>query len=234
MIDEQKQLEEIQLLEKLFEFVIPKYKEAHDIMVSMLDFEQTQEIRVADLGCGFGDLTTRIIDSFPLSLVFGFDNQPKILERTREKLRESLDQLFLYERDLNDSTWMNEMNHLDAVVSSFTLDYLASERHRAVLKEAFDLLHPGGRWVSCEFFRSDDNRVNRVFHDVEITFIQNALKNGDVTEAHVEQLGLSAILRQDHHIITVGQKVEWLKEIGFRYVEAPWRFLNLAVISGVR
>ena len=234
MNDKQTHADEIQLLEGLYQFIIPKYKEAHDIMASMLDFEQSRQIRVADLGCGFGDLTTRIMDTFPLSVVFGIDNQPKILERTREKLRESLDQLFLYERDLMNNAWMHEIEHLDAVVSSFTLDCLSEERHQAILKETFNLLSSGGRWVSCEFFRSNDSRVNRVFHDLEMTFIQSALRNGEVTEEQIEQLGTSSILRQEHHIVTVDDKVRWLQNAGFQNVEVPWRFLNLAIVSGVR
>ena len=115
-----------------------------------------------------------------------------------------------------------------------TLDYLPEERHQTLLKESFNVLNAGGRWISCEFFRSEDNRVNRVFHDLEMTFIRSALQNGDVTEEQIAQLGQSTILRQDHHITTVDEKVEWLKAAGFKYIEAPWRFLNLAVISGVR
>lgn len=233
-MSEQTRHDEIQLLEKLFEFIIPKYNEAHDIMTSMLDFEPTQEIRVADLGCGFGDLSKRIMDAFPLSVVFGIDNQGLILERTREKHRESLDQLVLYERDLNNTAWMNDVSHLNAVVSSFALDYLSETRHQEVLREAIDLLEPAGRWVSCEFFRSEDNRINRVFHDLEMAFIQNALKNGDVNEEQIEQLGKSSILRQEHHIVTVDEKVEWLKSAGFKNVDVPWRFLNLAIVSGMR
>ncbi len=226
--------DDIDLLQKLFPFIIPKYHEAHDIMTSMLDFETSQEIRLADLGCGFGDLTKRIIDAFPFSVVFGIDNQSLILERTHERHRESLDQLVLYERDLNNPAWMNDISHLNAVVSSFALDYLPEQRHQEVILEASHLLEPSGRWISCEFFRSEDNRVNRVFHDLEMAFIQNALKNGDVSAEQIDQLGSSSILRQEHHIITVDEKITWLKSAGFKNVDVPWRFLNLAIVSGVK
>ncbi len=228
------EFDEIRLLEDLFPYIVPKYNEVHDIMTSMLDFEKTKEIRVVDLGCGFGDLTRRIIDAFPLSVVFGVDNQPAILERTREKFHDSLDQVVFYERDLNNSAWLDGLDHLHAVVSSFTLDYLPRERHQAILREVYEKLTPGGRWVSCEFFRSEDNRINRVFHDLEISFIQRAMKNGEVSGEQLDQLGKSTILRQEHHICTVDEKVSWLKQAGYLVVDVPWRFLNLAVITGVR
>lgn len=224
---------EIDLLESLFEFIIPKYREAHDILVSLLDFEPDRELRIVDLGCGFGDLTRRLVEAFPRAVVFGIDNHSDILERARLKLKESLDQIVLYQRDLNNDAWSHEIQQLHAVVSSFTLDYLSLDRHRRIIKEAYDLLEISGRWVSCEFYRSEDERVNRIFHDLEVSFIKTALKEGRVTREQIDQLGKSSILRQPHYICTVEEKKAWLENIGFK-VEIPWRFLNLAIVSGIR
>ncbi|MBN1480124.1 methyltransferase domain-containing protein [candidate division KSB1 bacterium] len=225
---------EIDLLEKLYPYIIPKYHEAHDILVSMLDFAQTQDIRLADLGCGFGHLTKRIIDTFPSSVVFGIDKQPFILQRAQERLQDRLDQVVFYERNLNNTAWQKDIDHVHAIVSSFTLDYLPRERHQQILDEAYAIIEPGGRWVSCEFFRSEDNRVNRIFHDMEMAFIRSALERGEVTREQIDQLGKSSILRQDHFVVTVAQKMAWLKNSGFKTLEVPWRFLNLAIISAVR
>jgi tRNA (cmo5U34)-methyltransferase len=226
--------EEIRLLEDLYQFIIPKYEEAHGVIVSLLDHPREKEIRVADLGCGFGGLTQRIIEAFPVSAVFCLDSNLQILQRMREKLSEFVDHLVVFYRNLESNVWMQDMEHLNAVVSSFTLDYLTPERHREVVEEAFQLLEPGGRWISCEFYRSPDARVNRVFHDLEIGLIQNALKQGEVTTEQIDQLSSSSILRQAHHIITVDEKKQWLEEAGFKRIDIPWRFLNLAVVSGVK
>lgn len=231
MIRSHQKSDELLLLEELFAFIIPKYREAHDMIIAMLEFEPSQEVRVVDLGCGFGDLTRRIIDTYPLSTVFGIDIEPHILARAKEKLEDSADQFLPIEQDLNNNAWMHDMINIHAVVSSFTLDYLAKKRHQEIIKECYQLLETGGRWVSCEFFRSHDNRVNRVFHDLEITFIQNALKNNEITEQQIDQLGQSTILRKKHNICTVEDKIKWLHETGFKLVDVPWRFLNLAVIS---
>jgi tRNA (cmo5U34)-methyltransferase len=227
-------VEEIQLLEDLYRFIIPKYEEAHGIMVSMLDYPHDREIRVADLGCGFGGLTQKIIEAFPVSAIFCLDANLQILQRMREKLSDCSDQLVIFHRNLESDVWTQDMTHLNAVVSSFTLDYLTPERRKQVVAEAFQLLEPAGRWISCEFYRSPDARVNRIFHDLEIRLIQNALKQGEVTAEQIDQLSTSSILRQQHHIITVDEKKQWLAEAGFKQIDVPWRFLNLAVISGVK
>ncbi len=225
--------DEIQLLENLFEYIVPKYREAHDIMVSMLDFSD-KPIRIADIGCGFGELSRRLLQIHTSAQVFGLDRNPAILQRARQKLAEFAERFLPLERDLNNVSWSEDLQPLDAIVSSFTLDYLPLDRHKQLLSEAFSLLNPQGRWLSCEFFRASDPRVNRVFHDLEIQFIQKALADELVTKQQIEQLTQSSILRQDHHVCTVDTKVNWLRSAGFDQIEVPWRFLNLAVISAVR
>lgn len=225
--------DELSVLEQMFQFIIPKYHEAHDIMASMLDVQSSAELRIADLGCGFGDLSRRIMDMFPNSMVFGIEREIAILQRAMQKLDAS-DRFMPKKRDLNNNAWMHELERIDAVVSSFTLDYLTLERHRQVIREAYDLLPENGRWISCEFFRSGDNHVNRVFHDLEMKFIQKAISDGKVTQDQVEQLSQSTILRHPHHVCTVDEKIEWLEHTGFRFVDIPWKFLNLAVVSGVK
>jgi tRNA (cmo5U34)-methyltransferase len=226
--------EEITLLENLYPFIIPKYEEVHSIIVSLLDYPREREIRVADLGCGFGGLTRRVIEAFPVSTVFCLDANLQILQRMREKLSDFSDQFVIFHRNLESNVWMQDVQHLNAVVSSFTLDYLTPERRREVVGEAYQLLEQGGRWISCEFYRSPDTRVNRIFHDLEIRFIQNALKQGEVTTEQIDQMSSSVVLRQEHHIIAVDEKKQWLEDAGFKQVDVPWRFLNLAVISGVK
>ncbi|MBN2411210.1 methyltransferase domain-containing protein [candidate division KSB1 bacterium] len=226
--------EEIDLLESLYEFIIPKFREAHDIMVSMLDFKQTEEIRVADLGCGFGELSGRVLGNFPNAVLFGLDKHPGILSRAAEKIKTDPLQFIPYNRDLSDPTWFSELDSLHAVISSFTLDYLNFEKHEQLIHDSFGLIVPQGRWISCEFFRARDQRINRVFHDIEVALIQNALNNGQVTKEQIELLTQSTVLRQDHFVCQVDQKIEWLQQAGFKNIEVPWRFLNIAIISAVR
>lgn len=226
--------DEITLLENCYEFIIPKYREAHDIMVAMLDFAPNHELRIADLGCGFADLSLRILQHFPLASVFGIDRNGLILQRARSKFLTQDMNFVPFQHDLNNNTWTNGLVPLDAVVSSFTLDYLPLPRHQDILVEAIQTLNPGGRWISCEFFEAEDSRINRVFHDLEMQYIRKALQDGLLDHDQVERLGNSSILRQPHYLCTVDTKVNWLRDASYRSVSVPWRFLNLAVISATK
>ncbi len=226
--------EQINLLENVYEFIIPKYREAHDLMVSMLDFSAKNELRIVDLGSGLGGLSRRAFATFPSATIFGIDSNEQILHRGREKLENFKQQFVPFHRDLNQLSWSDDLESIDAIISSFTLDYLPLKRHKQLVQEAFDLLNPLGRWISCEFFKAGDSRVNRVFHEIEIQLVRKAMKNGEVSQKQIDQLSQSTILRQQHHVCTLDTKIEWLRIAGFDKIEVPWKFLNLAVISAVR
>ncbi len=226
--------EQIDLLENVYEFIIPKYREAHDLMVSMLDFSTSNGLRVVDLGPGLGGLSQRVFATFPRATIFGIDNNEQILQRGREKLESYKQQFVPFHRDLNEFSWSDDIESIDAIISSFTLDYLPLERHKQLVQEAFHLLNPLGRWISCEFFKASDSRVNRIFHEIEIQLVRKAMKDGQVSQKQIDQLSQSTVLRQQHHVCTLDTKIEWMRIAGFDKIEVPWKFLNLAMISAVR
>ena len=226
--------DEINLLENVYEFIIPKYHEINDMIVSLLDFNPDQELRFVDLGVGLGRLTKRIFNIFPHATVVGVDSHAQILHRSNERLSEFKDRYIPLLDDLQHATWRKNLDNFNAFVSAFTLDFLPLDRHKHLLKESFDLLAPQGRWVSCEFFRSDDNLINRIFHDVEINFVHKALKDGVITQEQIDQLVQLSFLSKSHHVCTLETKIDWLRMAGFEKIEIPWKFLNLAIISAVR
>jgi len=226
--------EELALLEHALEFLIPKFRESHEIIVSMLDFPRSQELRFADLGSGFGELSKRLLLHFPAALVFGIDDKRAIMEKTRASLKEFDGRFIGFERNLQNISWTEGLAPLDAVASSFTLDYLPEQEHQRIISDAYHVLNPLGRWVSCEFYQATDARVNRIFHDLEIQYVQNSMQKGELTREQVDRLSRSTLLRQKHHVCRLDEKMDWLRQAGFKNVDVPWRFLNLAVVSGVK
>ena len=230
----EKNFDEINLLENVYEYIIPKYHEINDMIVSLLDFGPDKELSFVDFGVGLGRLTKRIFDIFPYATVVGVDSHAQILQHSQERLSEFKDQYVPLLSDLERPTWAKDLGNFNAFVSAFTLDFLPLERHKHLLKESFDVLLPHGRWVSCEFFRSDDNLINRIFHEVEIKFVHKALKDGVITQEQIDQLSQLSFLTKQHHVCTLETKINWLRMAGFEKIEIPWKFLNLAIISAVR
>jgi ubiquinone/menaquinone biosynthesis C-methylase UbiE len=227
-------IDEINLLENVYQFIIPKYHEINDMIVSLLDFNSDKDVRIADLGAGVGTLSKRVFDIFPNATVFGVDSNEQILNRSGELLNHFKDQYIPILKSLENSTWIDDVGELDAIISAFTLDFLPLENHKHLIKESFEKLHSHGRWVSCEFFRSEDPLINRIFHDVEIKFVQKSLKDGRITQEQIGQLSQLSFLAKPHHVCTLQTKIDWLRMAGFEKIEIPWKFLNLAIISAVK
>ncbi|WP_293349806.1 MULTISPECIES: hypothetical protein [unclassified Microcoleus] len=47
--------------------LIPQYREQHEIILQLIDFETHANIKVLDLGAGTGILSAMILQAFPLS-----------------------------------------------------------------------------------------------------------------------------------------------------------------------
>lgn len=234
MTTEKSFTDDINLLENVYEHIIPKYHEINDMIVSLLDFNPDQQIKVVDFGVGLGSLAQKIFQIFPLATIIGVDSHQDILQRSHERLLQYRDQYVPLHADLEDSSWVNQVGEINAAVSAFTLDYLPIEKHHQLVDDTFELLLPHGRFVTCEFFKSDDNLINRIFHDVEIKFVHKAMKEGIVNQEQIEQISQISFLKQPHHVCTLETKIDWLRMAGFEKIEVPWKFLNLAIVSAVR
>jgi trans-aconitate 2-methyltransferase len=92
-------------------------------------------LRVADLGCGTGELTRRLADALPDSDVLGLDSSPQMLERAAEYARPGLRFELGNQAELG-GTW-------DLIFSNAALHW--SESHENLVPFIFSRLAPGGQ-----------------------------------------------------------------------------------------
>ena len=115
----------------------------------------------------------------------------------------------------------HDLNHplpgkgsFDAVVSSIAIHHLANERNRTLYAEIFDLLEPGGVFLNLERVASPTPNLRRRFH---------------------------AAMGHDHdpedpsdRLLDLETQLFWLREIGFADVDCFWKWLELALLGGVK
>jgi len=94
-----------------------------------------QGLKVVDLGCGTGELTSRLADALPGSTVVGLDNSPQMLEKAKLYQRPGL------------SFEMGDQAHLqgtwDLIFSNAALQW--SEDHPKLVGRLYSQLAPGGQ-----------------------------------------------------------------------------------------
>jgi tRNA (cmo5U34)-methyltransferase len=121
-------------------------------VAELLPFERDAEIRVLDVGGGYGMLTREVLDEFPNSRVVLHDFSQPMIDQARERLGGLLDRVEFAQADLRDPAWVDAVDGpFDAVVSSIAIHNVRDpERIRTIYSEIRPLLTAGGCFANLD------------------------------------------------------------------------------------
>jgi tRNA (cmo5U34)-methyltransferase len=167
--------------------------------------------RVLDLGTGDGRLLAHLQADRPQMLAVGLDFSQAMLEAARERFAGS-EEIELVEHDLDEP--LPALGRFDAVVSSMAIHHLEHARKHSLYAEVFDLLEPGGVFANFEHVASATPRLHVAF----FAAIDEPLENEDPSDRTLD----------------VETQLGWLREIGFDDADCYWKWLEMALLIGVK
>lgn len=167
--------------------------------------------RVLDLGTGDGRLLALLRADRPEMAGIGLDFSDLMLEGARRRFVGN-ERIELVEHDLAEP--LPALGRFDAVVSSFAIHHLESERKRSLYGEVFDLLEPGGVFANFEHVASATHRLHLAFFDA----IDEPIENEDPSD----------------RLLDVETQLRWLRELGFDDADCYWKWLEMALLIGVK
>lgn len=167
--------------------------------------------RILDLGTGDGHTLALLLGERPEATGVGLDFSELMLGAARERFAEDA-RVEILEHDLGEP--LPALGSFDLVVSSFAIHHLEDERKRALYREAFDLLDPGGVFANLEHVASPTERLHLAFFEA----IEEPIENEDPSDRTVD----------------VETQLGWLREIGFDDVDCHWKWREMALLTGVR
>jgi len=166
---------------------------------------------VLDIGTGDGRLLALLQSNHPGMLGVGVDFSDVMLARASKRF-EGNQRVELVKHDLTEP--LSNVGPFDAVVSSFVIHHLEHERKRSLYAEVFDLLEPGGVFANFEHVASPTQRLHLAFFDA----IGEPIEHEDPSD----------------RLLDVHTQLQWLREIRFDDVDCYWKWLEMALLVGVK
>ena len=165
-------------------------------------------------------LTSREMDGRLLALLkqgrseiagVGVDFSEVMLDAARERFAGD-QRVELIRHDLAEP--LPALGRFDAVISSFAIHHLEHERKRSLYREIFDLLEPGGVFANFEHVASPTHRLHLAFFEA----IGEPIEDEDPSDRTLD----------------VHTQLEWLRALGFDDVNCYWKWLEMALLVGVK
>ena len=167
--------------------------------------------RILDLGTGDGHLLALLRIDRRNTQGVALDFSPTMLNAARERFRGD-EKVQVVEHNLDAP--LPDLGQFDVVVSSFAIHHCTDERKRTLYSEIYAALIPGGVFCNLEHV---------------------AYATAELHTKFLRALGIAAADEDpSNKLASVEHQLAWLRAIGFADVDCHWKWLELALIGGVK
>lgn len=185
---------------------IPHRTEGEGVLLSQVPIDIN---RILDLGTGDGRLLALLKIDRPYVTSIAIDFSEAMLDAAKERFGgDSTVEIIRHNLDEP----LPELGKFDAIVSSFAIHHLKDDRKQSLYREVFNLLNPGGIFCNLEHVASATPALHQKF------------------------LKAIAVAEEDpsNKLLDVETQLEWLQAIGFDDVDCYWKWLELALLVGIK
>lgn len=197
-----------------------------------------QDIRVLDLGAGYGALATAVLRDRPHATAVCLDASEAMLALGRERNRDLEDRIKFIQGSLEVPDWLQAIDgKFDAVISSRALHHFTdNERRRDIFKEAYDLLTAGGCLINADNVRAPTPNLGERYKTARDQWLDRMVQEssgGKTTLADLKAATPSSY-HGPHNNGYLDRELAWLKEAGFVDVDCFWKLGTTVVYGGFK
>ncbi len=167
--------------------------------------------RVLDLGTGDGRLLALILSVRPGATGVALDGSDPMLELAASRF-EGHPGVATILHDMRDP--LPDLGSFDAIVSSFAIHHLEDNRKREVYSEVFGMLRPDGVFCNLEHVSSPTPELHARWR---------------------RSLGIEGEPEDpSNRCVDVETQLRWLRAIGYRDVDCYWKWMETALLCGLK
>lgn len=167
--------------------------------------------RILDVGTGDGRLLALLKLDRPAAAGVALDFSDTMLAAVRDRFAQDAS-VTVVAHDLDRP--LPDLGTFDAIVSSFAIHHLRHDRKRSLYAELFNLLEPGGIFANLEHVASPTPELHEKF----LRAIGYTLAEDDPS----------------NQLLDVETQLHWFREIGFLEVDCYWKWLEMALLIGIK
>jgi tRNA (cmo5U34)-methyltransferase len=224
-------------------------------MIHLIPRDPDAELRVLDIGAGYGAVSSLVLEAFPKARVVLHDFSQPMLDEAAKRLENYSDSASFVVADLMSPDWTAAFDgRFDAVVSSIAIHNVRfPDRIRGIYHDVFPLVAPGGAFLNFDQVASSGDltsgaerhaqlmeRRRRAYEETGRLQPLAAIAStrgrdrrpGSDMHAEPEPADLERLA--SHEPATLTNQLKWLREAGFAEAECFYREGRRAIIGGFR
>jgi len=205
---------------------IPQHDEMRRLVGNVGGVGVADGTLVVDLGCSLGQAIVdvrRVALSRGINAVYhGLETSAPMLDRAKARF-DSVD-VFVTNEDVR--TWNGD--NCSVVLAVLTLQFIPINYRQQIIRNVFESLNPGGRFVLVEKVLGEGAQVD----DLMVAhYHHNKLQQGYSRQAvRAKAESLEGVLVP----VTAGMNESMLRRAGFREVDCFWRWMNFAAWVAIK
>lgn len=223
---------------KRAEIIGLKRDELHSAIINMFPYGREESIRALELGAGTGDLTEKILQSFPSANLTCVDGSSTMLDAAKAMLRRYRERITFFQKDFGRAFWNKSLGKYHVVASARAIHHLPDERKKSLFREIYKMLETDGCFVNGDLIKSKYEILNRKYYDdIWASHIKKKTKEVlgiDRSMEEVRRKMREASEKEGDRPATVEDQLKWLLEAGFSAVDCAWKYFHIAVVVGLK
>lgn len=222
---------------KVINDLVPGRHEILDIISRVTTEFSNDEFKILDLGCGYGEVTAKILELKPNAKCYLVDYSEEMVNLSKERYKDN-GNVKILRQDLNKGLPQElENEKFDAVVSCFSLHHIEFQNRVKLYADILNVLKKDSIFINGDMFICDSTKLNEWEFNHWIEWMVRRIKeslNTETTFDKLKQKQLDAFEKLGDKPGTLWEMYNDLKEAGFKNVDCLYKNQKNAIITAVK